>query len=129
MLIAFITGVYDVALVMFDTVFMGPAERQYTFNGLNAEFLHNVAVLIVLIKAYRVLVEFMRYRHIDVKYMVEIGIIASVLELLFNYQKYSQDMRWVFLLMAVTLLGIYAFKYETFVKAKRTSRKEMITDQ
>lgn len=126
MLIAFVTGVYDLALLMFDTVFLDPAERQSIFNGLNAEFLHNVALLLILLKAYRILVEYMRYHHIDLKFMVEIAIIACVLELLFNYGKYSEDMRLVLLGLGVSFLTIYAFKYETFVKAMKESRKEMI---
>ena len=128
MLMAFITGVYDVARIMIDTVFLEPEARQSILNSLNSDFLHNVAVLIILIKAYRILVEFMRYRHIDIKFMVEIGIISCVLELLFNYHQYSQDMRWIFLILGITFLTIYALKYETFVKAKKTSRLEMIKD-
>jgi len=129
MLITFITGVYDVAQLMINTVFLEPAHRQYILNGLNAEFLHNIAILLILMKAYRVLVEYMRYHHIDLKFMVEITIIACVLELLFNYQKYTADMRWILFLLGFSFLAIYAFKYDTFVQAKKTSRKEMLNDR
>ena len=58
-------------------------KRGDIFNTINSDFLHNVAVLIVLMKSYRILVEYMRFRHIDMKFMLEIGIIACILELLF----------------------------------------------
>ena len=126
MLITFVSSMFDVSLLMFDTVFLEPAERQLILNGLNADFLHNIAVLLILMKAYRILVEYMRFHHIDIKYMVEIGIIACVLELLFNFQHYTPDMRMVLAAMAVAFLGIYAFKYESFVKAMKDSQKEML---
>lgn len=124
MLVSFITGTYDVALQIFDTVFLEPAERQSILNALNVEFLHTIALLIVLMKAYRILVEYMRWYHIDIKYMMEIGIIASVLELLFNYQNYSQDMLYIFLGIAVSFATIYAFRHDTLVRAMRESRDE-----
>ena len=125
MLITFVSSMFDVSLLMFDTVFLEPAERQLILNSLNADFLHNIAVLLILMKAYRILVEYMRFHHIDIKYMVEIGIIACILELLFNFQHYTPDMRMVLAAMAVAFLGIYAFKYESFVKAMKDSQKEM----
>jgi uncharacterized membrane protein (DUF373 family) len=124
MLIAFISGMFDVSLLMFDTVFLGPAERQTIFNTINGDFLHNIAVLLILMKAYRILVEYMRYHHIDIKFMVEIGIIAVILELLFNSQQYSEDMRMVLAAMGVAFLTIYAFRYETLLKATKDSQKE-----
>ena len=127
MLIAFVSGMFDVSLLMFDTVFLNPAERQAVLNGVNADFLHNVAVLIILMKAYRILVEYMRYHHVDIKYMVEIGIIACVLELIFNYNYYTEDMRIVLAATSVAFLGIYAFRYEALDKAMKESRKEMMT--
>lgn len=124
MLVSFVTGTYDVALQIFDTIFLEPAERQSILNSLNVEFLHTIALLIVLMKAYRILVEYMRWYHIDIKYMMEIGIIASVLELMFNYQSYSADMRYIFLGIAISFAAIYAFRHDTLVKAMRESRAE-----
>ena len=58
--------------------------------------------------------------------MVEIVIIATVLELLFNYQQYTEDMRMILLGLGVSFLAIYAFKYEMFVKAVTDSEKRMV---
>ncbi len=128
MLIAFVSGMFDVSLLMFDTVFLEPSERQAIFNTINGDFLHNVAVLIVLMKAYRILVEYMRFRHIDMKFMLEIGIIACILELLFNSVTYTEHMQMVLAGLALGLVAVYAFKYETFVKSKKDSQKEFEKD-
>ena len=125
MLIAFVSGVFDVSLLMFDTVFLEPAERQTILNAINGDFLHNIAVLLILMKAYRILVEYMRYHHIDIKYMVEIGIVACVLELLFNSQGYTESMQMLLAGMAVAFLAIYAFRYESFVRAMNDSKQMM----
>jgi len=124
MLIAFISGMFDVSLLMFDTIFLEPAERQSIFNAINGDFLHNIAVLLILMKAYRILVEYMRYHHIDIKFMVEIGIIAVILELLFNSKQYTGDMQIVLAAMGVAFLAIYAFRYDTLTKATKDAQKE-----
>ncbi len=124
MLIAFLSGMFDLSLLMYDTVFLGPGERQAIFNTLNSDFLHNIAVLLILMKAYRILVEYMKYHHIDIKFMVEIGIITVVLELLFNSQQYSESMRVVMASMAVAFLVVYAFRYDTLLKATKNAQKE-----
>ncbi len=126
MLISFVTGLMDVGVLMFDTVFLEPAERQSIFNALNSEFLHNVAVLLILMKAYRILVDYMRYHHVDVKFMVEIGIIAGVLELLFNSSEYTDRMQVILAAMTISFLFIYVFKYENLVRAMKESQTSMV---
>lgn len=124
MLIAFITGMFDVSLLMFDTIFLEPDKRQAIFNSINADFLHNIAVLLILMKAYRILVAYMKYHHIDIKFMVEIGIIACVLELLFNFQQYTEDMQMVLAGISVLFLAVYAFRYDALAKASKDAQKE-----
>lgn len=125
MLVAFVTGVFDVTLTIVDTVLLEPEERQVAFNLINANFLHNIAILLILMKAYRILVEYMRFHHIDIKFMVEIAIIACILELLFNNDSYPMQMQFVLAAVSVSFATIYAFKYQTFVKAMKDSQKEM----
>jgi uncharacterized membrane protein (DUF373 family) len=123
MLVVIVTGTIDVASTIYGTVFLESTERQTIFNILNAEFLHNVAVLLILMKAYRVLVEYMRHHHIDIKFMVEIAIIASVLELLFNYNIYGEQMRFILLGLGVTFLGLYVFGYKSLSQASKDAKK------
>lgn len=125
MLVSFLMGTYDVVLLILDSVFLKPAERQEVFNAVSTEFLHTIAVLIILMKAYRILVEYMLHFHIDVKYVVEIAIIGSVLELLFNYKEYSEDMRMVLLGLGVFFLGFYVFRYDNLNKALKDTAKRV----
>ena len=124
MLIAFVTGVFDVSLLMFNTVFLEPAVRQSIFSGITGDFLHNIAILLILMKAYRILVEYMRFHHIDIKYTIEIGIIACVLELLFNNSSYSMPMQIILAALSVSFVAVYAFRYEALAKASKDAQKE-----
>ena len=127
MLIVIVTGTFDVANVMFDTLLLESDERQSIFNALNSEFLHNIAVLLILMKAYRILVEYMRYHHIDLKYMIEIAVIACVLELLFNATAYSEQMQWILAALSTAFLAVYAFRYDTLLKAVNDTQASLFT--
>jgi len=123
MLVVIVTGTVDTASVIFNMFFLASDERQAVFNLLNAEFLHNVAVLLIIMKAYRILVEYMRFHHIDIKFMVEITIIACVLELLFNSSVYSIEMRYILAGLAVTFAGFYVFGYKSLKQASKDAQK------
>lgn len=124
MLVVIVTGTIDVAYDIFNMFFLEDAERKATFNILNAEFLHNIAILLILMKAYRILVEYMRFHHIDIKFMVEITVIACALELLFNYASYSIEMRYILLGLSASFLGLYVFGYKSLKQASKDSQKE-----
>lgn len=125
MLVTFINGVYNIAIQLADSLFLKTGERQELFNLLGTEFLYTIAILVILMKAYRILVEYVRTHQVEIKYIVEIAIIGCVFELLFNYSRYSEDMRLVLLGLAVTFLGFYAFKYDTLQKAVQDTEKQM----
>ena len=55
--------------------------------------------------------------------MVEIAIIASVLELLFNYRVYSVEMRYILLGLGIFFLGFYVFGYKSLVQSTKDSQK------
>ena len=60
----------------------------HLFSGVGEEerqlrILHAVARTILVLKAYRILVSYLRSHHVTVKYILEIAIIASVVELFF----------------------------------------------
>lgn len=112
MVISFATGVFDVIQLLRETALLDSEERQTIFKALNSGFLHNIAILIILLQVYRILVEYLRQRQLELKSVVEIVIIASVLELLFNFQQYTPDMRIVLAALGITFLGLYAFRYD-----------------
>jgi hypothetical protein len=84
MLITFVAGMFDIALLLSETAFMTSTERQSAFLVLNGNFLYNLAIIMVLMKANTVVTSYMRVHEISVKQVIELVIIALVLELTFQ---------------------------------------------
>lgn len=72
----------------------------YNHNVRNV--LHSVALVLVTIKAFRILVSYLRTYHVSIKYIMEIAIIASTVELIFASETLNW---WQALLFAVFGLG------------------------
>jgi len=84
------------------------------FTALSVDFLHGIAIFIILIKAYKVLVSYAEHHHVSIRYIAEIAIIAGVLEILFNTGSYSWEVLAVMSFLSVSSLAIYVWKYPVF---------------
>ena len=82
-------------------------------SSLELELLHTIAFTIVLVKAYKILVAYAETRHINIKYLVEIAIIAPTIELIFNARGYSFEVNALFASFAFLNLLAYLFFYHT----------------
>lgn len=85
--------------------------------------LHFIAFTIVLVKAYNILIEYAKHQHISIKYIVEIAIIASVVEIFFN--SYALDFKTMALFAAFGLgnLFFYLMYYPIVEKLDESSKK------
>ncbi|MCH2188998.1 hypothetical protein MK079_04185 [Candidatus Gracilibacteria bacterium] len=80
------------------------------------KILHAIAITLVLVKAYRILIEYTKSHHINIKLLVEICIISSFIEVIFNYAGHSMEINLLFGLFGVINLFIYVFWYDKMVK-------------
>lgn len=62
--------------------------------------LHQIALVIVFVKAYRILVAYALHHHVDVRFIVEISIIAPAVEVIFNSRLHQHP--WI-----MAMLGSY----------------------
>lgn len=111
MLVVFVAGMFDIGLNVMSTIFTDTAERQSIFIAVNSDMLYNFAVLIMLMKAYQVLVGFMKEKRANIENVVELSIAVSLLELIFNSSAYSDQMQRVLAIMAAVLFATYTFRY------------------
>ena len=86
---------------------------------LERQLLHGIAFSIVLVKAYRILMSYATSQHINLKFLVEITIIAPLIELIFNAESYDLSINILFAATGITVLLIYLFFYNTFEKINR----------
>ncbi len=83
---------------------------------LELSLLHTIAFTIVLVKAYKILIAFADTKHINLKLLVEISIIAPTIELIFNPTAYEFDMKALFAVYALLNLVAYLYFYKTIKK-------------
>lgn len=88
------------------------------------EVLHSVAVVVILVKAYRILLFYMESHHLSVKYLVEIAIIAPSVELIFTPHNRSMELNILFAVFALANLIVYAFFYSRLCTIDEESIEE-----
>lgn len=84
---------------------------------LTEEILSVVTIILVLVKSFKILVEYSKHHHIQIRDLVEIAIIALLMEVVFNFTIHSMAINWLFAIFGATLLIVYAmfpyFRRET----------------
>ncbi len=126
MVSSLVTGVFGVVTGLLDIsssakVILSAPER----TALELSLLHTIAFTIVLVKAYKILVAYAQSRHINIKYLVEIAIIAPTIELIFNIRSYSVEVNMLFAGFAFANLLAYLFFYKTIKQVSLDHDKEV----
>jgi uncharacterized membrane protein (DUF373 family) len=124
-----VTGVLGVATSLLDLSLTAKSlltspER----SSLELELLHTIAFTIVLVKAYKILIAYAETRHINLKFLVEIAIIAPTIELLFNPKHYSFEVMILMAAFAFCNLVAYLFFYPTLKIVSRDYVHENMCD-
>ncbi len=98
------------------------AEAWDMWIKLTEEILSVVTIILVLVKSFKILVEYSKHHHIQIRDLVEIAIIALLMEVVFNFSIHSMAINWLFAVFGATLLVIYAmfpyFRREKLHKTK-----------
>ena len=106
----FITGVDELIRISTHPTLEHDNLRQLAETNI----LHTIAFTIVLIKAYRILISYANTQHANIKYLVEISIIAPAIEILFNTHKYDWHILMLFGAFGVANLLVYVWRYDRF---------------
>lgn len=81
--------------------------------GHNEEILDWFIFFIVMVKAYKVLVAYMKYQHISICYITELVIISSFLAFIFE-KDISEQFRMVAGAIGLVCLIVYVYFYQIF---------------
>jgi uncharacterized membrane protein (DUF373 family) len=128
MVSSLVTGVLATATSLLDIsssakVILSAPERA----ALELSLLHTIAFTIVLVKAYKILIAYAQTRHINIKFLIEISIIAPTIEIIFNARNYSLPIITVFGLFAFLNLLAYLFFYKTIKHVSNDYEKMVCT--
>jgi uncharacterized membrane protein YfcA len=101
------------------------------FSGLGGEerqlrMMHAVARTILVLKAYRILVSYLRTHHVTVKYMLEIAFVACVVELFFAYDLHDIETKIVFAVFGLVGVALYLYFYEGRRSDRQTDPSESL---
>ncbi len=125
MLTLFLAGAFDIALLVFDTIFLDPSDRQDLLAVVTVNFLYNFAVLLILMKVFAMLTGYLKTKTVSVKEVVEVAIVTSVLQLLFNPTAYTETTQMVLAAMASVMFAVYAFGLQTFLTLPTTVKQSV----
>lgn len=83
-----------------------------------------VPITIILVKAYKILLEYAKTQHVNIKYVLEIAITAPVVEIVFNFSEYN-DMQLYFMGGLTVLMSlVYLYFYDTLKQVEIDYAKE-----
>ena len=86
--------------------------------------IHAVPITIILVKAYKILLEYAKTQHVNIKYVLEIAITAPVVEIVFNFSEYD-DMQLYFMGGLTVLMSlVYLYFYDTLKQVEIDYAKE-----
>lgn len=80
--------------------------------------IHAVPITIILVKAYKLLLEYAKTQHVNIKYILEIAITAPVVEIIFNFTGYDHIQLIFMGGFTVIMSLIYLYFYETIKKVE-----------
>lgn len=87
----------------------GIAQSSKIWIQLAEKFLNTVTFILVLVKSFKILISYSKNHHISVKDLLEISIIWLLMEVVFNFWLHSMAINWLFAVLAVFLVIIYAY--------------------
>lgn len=87
----------------------------------STHWLQAVATIVILVKAYKILMSYVKTHHLSIKYLLEINFTATSLELLFNEASYSLEMKILFLILWLSSLLIYLIFSKQIMELEESS--------
>ena len=88
--------------------FQGLSDTSALGIRLAEQVLNIVTFILVLVKSFKILVEYSKHQHIAIRDLVEISIIALLMEVVFNFGIHSMQINILFAVFGTVLLVIYA---------------------
>jgi len=76
--------------------------------ALAEQVLNIVTFILVLVKSFKILVSYSKNHHIAVKDLVEISIIALLMEVVFNFWLHTMEVNILFAILWTALVIVYA---------------------
>lgn len=87
--------------------------------------IHNIAYIIVLLKAYKIMVFYFRYQNLSIKYLVQIAIIAPAIEVIFAINAQSLWINILYACFSLANLLIYIIYHKQLDQFDISDKKSL----
>lgn len=101
----------DIAITNINNLVQDPFTVQARMES-GIRILHNMAFTLVLYKAFIVLLSYAKTMHINIKLILELAIIAPIVELIFNFHSLSYTSAIIYASFTVLISTVYLMFYE-----------------
>lgn len=88
----------------------------YIFEFNLTHIVHDIVYIVVLVKAYRILIAYLQNHHISIKYIVEISIISSSIEIIFASETHEMWKVIIMMIYGLVSLFLYLFFYKKLME-------------
>lgn len=113
-----------IALIIY-SVRMGVDLLMSSFYPDFNNIIHNIAYIVVLLKAYKIMVFYFRYQNLSIKYLVQIAIIAPAIEVIFAINNQNLWINILYSLFSLANLLIYIIYHKELDKFDITDKKSL----
>ncbi len=127
-----ITSIFIFAAILSVIFFIGYEVIQLFQNILIinlSEFLHTLSVIIILVKAYRLLLFYLESHHVSIKYILEIAIIAPAVEIIFAVTERPIEYNILFAVFFAVSFTLYSVFYSKLRQTDDQYCKEFDTHE
>lgn len=80
------------------------------------EILHQIVYMIILVKAYKILIFYAKYHHVNIKYITELMIISCFIEFIFNFKTFDLYHLIIISITGILTLFLYIKYYDKLEK-------------
>ena len=112
--VSILVGVLLLLLISFIgyELYVNVVEKDFFQPGGDKEIIYAIALMVILVKAYTILISYVQTHHVKIKYIVEISIIAPALEIIFNPEAYDLYINILWGVLAMFNLFVYLQYYD-----------------
>ena len=102
-----------IALLGFSALKVGTLFVDIVEHTTSVNIIHNVVYIVVLLKAYKILVYYLQSHNLSIKYLMQISIIAPAIEVIFASDAQPLSISILFAVYSLANLVIYLIYYRT----------------
>jgi uncharacterized membrane protein (DUF373 family) len=111
-IVSFVITLVAIRLVLYIVTSFGYTIYMICTSGLwianrEEDILHQIVFMIILVKAYKILIYYAKFHHVNIRYIAELVIISTFIEFIFNLKTFNTEHLWIIGIVGISTLFLY----------------------